>query len=225
MNKIIVYKLNRQDGLSYIGVTTNFKKRLNCHKIHNRFVDCPISSYEILGEFISYDEALNFETKMITEHDTFHSGLNKTYSGKGNHHNSKKFTTKGFKFTEESKKKMSLSAKRRGIQSLMQYYNKLTPEDLQTKYRNHSQKTKGIAKPTRLKKSIVIGILKAYKQRPDLKGVGSVQRNGKKLTYEQAFAKLYSNLYQVNIRQIRLIITGQVLSWKPLYEKIVLSKY
>tara|TARA_R110000782_G_scaffold33221_10_gene80389 strand:- start:743 stop:1360 length:618 start_codon:yes stop_codon:yes gene_type:complete len=55
------------------------------------------------------------EEKYIEEYDTFNSGLNETKSGKGFGHNSPKFTTLGFEYSDESKSRMSSSAKERAI--------------------------------------------------------------------------------------------------------------
>lgn len=103
--KTVVYKLTREDGQIYIGITINFRKRLTEHKNSKRFKEFGIKEYTILEECETYNEAEILEEKYIKKFDSFHNGLNNSINGKGNHL-SKKFTTKGFKFSEESKRKM-----------------------------------------------------------------------------------------------------------------------
>jgi hypothetical protein len=53
------------------------------------------------------------EEHYISHFNTFENGLNESRGGKGWGHNDPKFTTRGFRFSEESKLKMSSSAKQR----------------------------------------------------------------------------------------------------------------
>jgi len=109
---IVVYKLTRSDGKQYIGKASNFKNRLCHHTKSKRFEGHSIVEHEILECCETHKQALTYEKKYIEQYDTFHNGLNKTKDGSGNH-TSPNFTTEGFQFTKESKKKMSDSAKRR----------------------------------------------------------------------------------------------------------------
>lgn len=107
----VVYKIDRADGLSYIGITNNFKKRLNQHKNSNRFRDIGISEYNILFEG-EYDACEDKEREFIEQYDTYVNGLNVTPNGKGKNENCK-FNTLGFKFSERSRKLMSEKSKAR----------------------------------------------------------------------------------------------------------------
>ena len=109
-NSGVVYKITRNDDLSYIGITTSFKNRLSYHKKSDRF-SIGIKSYEILFEG-PYDICDLLEEHFIELHDTYKNGLNVTFNGKGKSE-THKFNTLGFKFSEESKKKMSESGKNR----------------------------------------------------------------------------------------------------------------
>lgn len=60
----------------------------------------------------TYEECDSLEEYFINLHDTFKHGLNLTNRGKGKNL-SDKFNTYGYKFSEESKAKMSESAKQR----------------------------------------------------------------------------------------------------------------
>lgn len=114
MVQYIIYKLTRSDGKIYIGTTDtkNFSNRMSQHKSTERFrnhsfnIEIVAQSNDdaILSEESSYIEKFNSMTP---------NGLNLTRSGKGSGHNSLKFTTRGYRFSEESRKKMSEAAKRR----------------------------------------------------------------------------------------------------------------
>lgn len=67
----------------------------------------------VLNSFDSRKEAEYHEELYINYFKTFENGLNETPSGKGFGHNSPKFTTLGFAYSEKSKQKMSESAKNR----------------------------------------------------------------------------------------------------------------
>lgn len=99
-----VYLITRKDGEQYIGITYNINKRVSAHKKTKRF-GIGIEKVEILKECEKYEDAEILEPHYIEEYDTFYNGLNGSINGKGNHL-SEKFTTKGFKFTEETREKM-----------------------------------------------------------------------------------------------------------------------
>ena len=67
----------------------------------------------VLDSYSTRSESEEAEEKFIEEYDTYYNGLNATKGGKGWGHNSPKFTTLGYKYSEESKRKMSESAKAR----------------------------------------------------------------------------------------------------------------
>lgn len=106
-----IYKLRRGDGLEYVGITTNLKKRLNSHKNSKRFSEYKISDVMILFEG-TYAECDMLEESFIRKYDTFKAGLNLTDKGKGKA-NTTKFNTMGYKFSDESRLKMSISGKLR----------------------------------------------------------------------------------------------------------------
>lgn len=108
-----IYKLTRSDGLEYIGITKNLRKRLNAHKNSRRFRDRSIVSCEVLFEG-TYEECDLLEESYIEKHGTYKNGLNMTSKGKGKGKNEDcKFNTLGYKFSEESRKRMSESSKKR----------------------------------------------------------------------------------------------------------------
>jgi hypothetical protein len=70
-------------------------------------------SVEILETSMDRSFIESREEYWINELDTYNNGLNETWSGKGSGHNSPKFTTAGYVYSDESRKKMSESAKKR----------------------------------------------------------------------------------------------------------------
>ena len=97
--------LTREDGLQYIGITTDIDKRIYQHKKSIRFSEHALKSYEILFEG-SYSDCEDKESLFIEQYDTFNNGLNETSDGKGKSKTTK-FNTLGKKYSEESKRKMS----------------------------------------------------------------------------------------------------------------------
>lgn len=222
---IFVYKLTRSDGKEYIGKSANFKNRLSQHKKHKRFKNYDIIKYEILHYCLTHEEALLAEKNSIKQYDTFYNGLNSTIDGTGNNY-SDKFTTKGFKFTEESKKKMSSSSlKRKAINSVRKWHDNLEKDRKTLFYKNHSIKTKGKPKPTKIDENVVIDILTCFKNKIPLEGVGEKRPNGRKMSYRQAFSLHFSKKYTISPRAVVNIIENRVLSWKPFYEKIIPTKF
>ena len=84
------------------------------HKRSKRFRDIGFD-YEILEESIDRSYIEKQEEHWIQKLDTYNNGLNESPSGKGWGHNSSNFTTLGFTFSDESRKKMSESAKKRAV--------------------------------------------------------------------------------------------------------------
>lgn len=99
------------DSLPYVGITSKnrLKIRIGAHKRSERFAGIGFST-EILDESSDRTYIEKREEYWIEKYDSFHNGLNCTKEGKG-YSNSALFTTNGFKFSEESKAKMSKAAK------------------------------------------------------------------------------------------------------------------
>jgi len=70
---------------------------------------------EIIEENADRSKIEELEEYYISYYDTYENGLNNTKCGKGFGHNDPKFTTLGYSFTEDQRKKMSESGKRRAI--------------------------------------------------------------------------------------------------------------
>lgn len=206
-----IYKLTRNDGLEYIGITNDLKRRLGQHKRSKRFADGIIKT-EILFEG-SYNECENNEELYITLHDTYVKGLNTTKHGKGNHHDSSRFNTLGYKFSDESKEKM------RKAKDGFVPWNKgkkgcwKPNEDWIEKHTyNGSTNPKAI-----LDEDIVRVIIQEYLSKPTLDNVGSIQRNGRPMSYVWAFCLKKSTEYGITPQAIRRLLEKK--SWKNVWKE------
>jgi predicted GIY-YIG superfamily endonuclease len=222
-----VYKLTRSDGKQYIGITTNIRARLWQHNHSSRFSEFGISNIEILHSCSSYEEALQLEEQAIENHGTFINGLNLTKHGRGSGHDSTKFTTLGYKFKEESRQKMRTAAKKRKAGEKLQswlsnqteeYKNSIKKKMSETRKGNHYGKLI-------LTAEIVEEILLLYKSKPNLPGVGLVGKNGMILSYDRAFANMYCSRYNISHTSILNLLKKKVVTWIPIYEKIMNSTY
>ncbi|MDX1532720.1 MAG: terminase family protein [Nitrosopumilaceae archaeon] len=110
MNKKgVVYRIIREDMLSYIGTTVDLKRRIWQHSRTPKFSDKRILDFEVLYEGDYYD-CLRMEEHYIQKYDTFRNGLNMTEHGRGENH-STKFNTYGRKHSEETKRKIGQKSK------------------------------------------------------------------------------------------------------------------
>lgn len=80
------------------------------HKSHKRF-EGDSFSFEILHVSESREEVEDLEEHYIERYDSYQNGLNETCHGKG-HSNTRKFTTLGYAFSQDSRERMSAAAKR-----------------------------------------------------------------------------------------------------------------
>lgn len=217
MIKYIVYKLTRNDDKIYIGITNTkcFKTRMHGHKNSKRFKNYTFE-IEIIHESYNEKEINKMEEYYIKIFDSFHNGLNKSIDGKGNHH-APNFNTKGFKFSDKSKKKMSNSAKNRikklGIPFKDKKHSRETKE-------NMSKKRKGIIyTPTKLNYDIVKKIRDVFKTKPNVENVGKIMSNGKKMTYERAFSNKFHKKYGITSTSLYNVITWRTWNGTAVFRK------
>lgn len=206
-----IYKLTRNDDLEYIGITNDLKRRLGQHKRSKRFED-GIMKIEILFEG-SYIECENAEETYITLHDTYNNGLNITKHGKGNHHDSSRFNTLGYKFSDESKEKMSKAKEgfvpwNKGKKGCW----KPDKDWIDKHTYNGSTNPKAI-----LNEDIVRNIIKEYLSRPTIENVGIIQGNGKPMSYVWAFCLKKSTEYEITPQAIRRLLEKK--SWKNVWKE------
>ena len=221
MTAAYVYKITRNDDLDYIGITINLKKRISDHLRSERFA-VGVKSIEILKECSSYQEAKDLEEFYINEYDTFYNGLNNTIDGKGNHL-SEAFTTLGFKFSEQSRKKMSDSAKARGMPRAC-----IEASRSEQSRKKMSEKRKGVRWcPAKIDNSLVEEMMTRFRSndhpfdndfiktcvaKKSRHLVGSVpinelpSPNGKKLNMKSVYCKYYSKQFNVTKNAIAGIL-------------------
>lgn len=199
MMTYILYIITRSDNLKYIGTTNNirFKNRMSAHRNSKRFknfqfdVDILISTYDK-----KYIEQM--ESYYIQYYDTFNNGLNESIDGKGNHLASN-FTTLGFKFSIESRNKMSKSKAN------------FIPWNKNKKGYKLNVNRKGKIHSSKLTDIDYMNIREKFNQSLYIENVGKIQKNGRILPYERAFAKLICKEYNVSAQMIYKIITKKTL--------------
>jgi hypothetical protein len=211
----IVYKITRDDGQLYIGTTYSggVKSRMSAHSRSNRFRGYEFK-FDILEKSDDFDYIADREEYYIELYDTYNNGLNESIDGKGNHL-CDNFTTKGFKFTEYSKQKMSESAKRRIKRDGVPFKGCSHTLDQRKKW---SIDRKGMLPPnTKLTECIVKEIIKLFEDHPFIEGVGDIMKNGRCMSYIRAFSLKFSDKYNITPQQIERIIKGRV--WKNVERK------
>lgn len=224
MSKAYVYKITRVDGLQYIGITVNKENRFASHKKSDRF-SIGIMDIEILKECDDYEEAESLEEFYIQKLDTFNSGLNMTPNGKGKNENTK-FNTLGHKFSDDSRKKMSESAKRRGLNTPKGYKHS------EETRKNWSEKRKGVYWGNNKKisdddclkiyesflnddvnfgKDFLKGIVKKSQidQINELSFDEMISKNGKPLTKKIVYSHYYAERYNVTKEAIWNILQNK----------------
>lgn len=228
MSKTVVYKITRLDDKEYIGITTNLKKRLRQHEKSKRFL-IGIKNVQILEECDDWKLAREYEEMYISKLNTYRNGLNETINGAGNHL-SENFTTKGFKFSDETRKKMAKSFQKRverdGPLNLHLFITKET-------YDKWSEKRKGkVWPPRKIDTDLALQIYNMYEndlisfnnsfvktivKKSDISKVGVTNLytlkspNGKFLTKEKLYCKYFSMKYKVTESCIRRIINKKGL--------------
>lgn len=171
--------------------TKSFRTRYNRHK--KKYGDISIKILKT-GTKEEIDLA---EEKFIADFNTFiPHGLNKTADGKGK----AKYSTLGYKFSQESRKKMSLAARGRIPWNKGKTYN-FRPEV------SASRKGKQW-RPPKLSEDEVVEIIELYRNKVPLDDarLGMIQRNGRPYSYEHAFAQKYGEIFGVTPSRVRQII-------------------
>lgn len=209
-----VYKLIRNDGLSYIGITDNLDKRFREHSHSLRF-NGNIIACELLY-YGSYDVCQLLEPSFILEHDTFSSGLNMTEDGRGKS-NTTKFSTLGLMHSNETRKKLSETAKL-SFQNGRQMWNAGGGKFNAASIEKMSRTRRGNIYSSKLSIKDVRTIRQMFVWSQHfgmLNDVGAVQRNGRKLTAERAFVKQYKSFLQerYGITDIQLYNIVAEKSW------------
>ena len=196
----VVYKITRSDGKLYVGTTIKdrLKNRISQHKGTKRFKDHTFT-FEILEESTSKEYIDTKEEYYINQFDTYNSGLNESINGKGNHL-APNFTTFGYKYSEESKQKMSASAKAR-VQRLGAPNKGLKMSDDVRKHFSQIRKGKAFRNPK-------VDYTSLRKEFDSIKHTltESVAKNGRPISIERKFAYLVHKKYGMSVNGIFNII-------------------
>lgn len=203
----LVYKIIRDDGKIYIGTTIKDRvnNRISQHKNSNRFKGHRFS-FEILEESTSKQYIDLKEVHYINMFDTLKSGLNRSINGKGNHL-APSFTTLGYKYSEESKKRMSESAKKR-IDRLGTSWagKKQSPETL----KKLSEKRRGKVFSYKLSKDEYTKIRNGFLENQNNYQT-KLTKNGRCISPERQYAKDIHVSYGVSCNTIVNILMGRTL--------------
>lgn len=191
--KHILYLITRDDDKKYVGITIDYriKQRMAQHRHSSKFRGHSFT-FKILLENEDRNIIEEAETKAVQEYDTFNNGLNATFGGKGHQHNSKKFNTLGFRFSEKSKEKMSQAAKARAKREgyeIRSSRSRAVWKDLSRRKRL-SEKKKGQRSPLRKISDSDLQGLRANFNNFNDSSIGATMKNGKILTKARAFANL-----------------------------------
>lgn len=220
-----VYRITRNDGLEYIGQTTNLSARAYNHSRSSKFKNIGIKSIETLAFTDSKERADQLETFYITEYDTFNNGLNMTSHGGGNHTYKGKFSTFGLRHSDKTKQKIAEKSRKR-----MNKYHKLGIGAASSKARERSRINMTITRRkqgcthTKFNERQIREVLELYKRRPNIDGIGTTLPNGHVKTYDRAFANMFAKNFSMTPNHIRNLIQGKSKHWNRLYSEILGSR-
>jgi hypothetical protein len=183
-----IYVLKQNDVVKYVGQTINPTKRKCAHK-NTR------DKHNFQTIFSTEDKELAKlkEIEFISEYNTYYGGWNKSPGGEG--------------FENYSREGIG------GVKKGYTPWNKNKPGCFSEETITHfSNIRKGkIWKPTKLNEQIVKNLRNLYEQKIHIDGVGQKMRNGKHMSYTQAFAIKYAEEYGTTKENIRRIVERK--SW------------
>ena len=86
-----------------------------------------------------------------------------------------------------------------------------------------SKKRKGKVHSKKFDEKTIENILSLYISKPNL-NINFKRKNGKIIDYDSAFCIKYSRIFNMSIPNLKKIIKGNNIVWKPLFEKILNTK-
>lgn len=169
MEIYICYLIVDMDDIPYVGMTTmcRYRSRMSSHRRnrHKRF-KLPITS-QILYCSKEHEHICDMEEHFIDSYDSFVNGHNRTPDGKGITDVHGNFTTRGMKYTEESRKRLSV-ARRLGMEDGSANFRLNEPEIRAKALESKRNRTEPIEQHGRLGKDGMIALRKFYMSRPSL---------------------------------------------------------
>jgi len=178
-----IYTLTQNDTVKYVGQTINPSKRKSSHKSTRESHE-----FEIIFQCEDKEIVKEKEIELILEYNTYMNGWNKPPGGEG--------------FDEYSRRGIG------GAKPGRIPWNKNKPgcfSDETIKQFSNVRRGK-VWGPTKLTVVDVIKIRKLYDSGIHLDGVGEKMKNGRYMSYSQAFSTKYANIYKVSTQNIRYIV-------------------
>ena len=176
---------DKNDVVKYVGQTQHIDDRRRCHK-NNK----PPHTFEVLYENLNASHAKMLEIENIDKYDTYRNGWNKSSGGEGFSGYERKGIGGAKKGTEPWNKDKKGCFSKETIQKF-------------------SNIRKGIAWSRKLNDEQIKQIRKLFEEHPNIDGVGEVMRNGRKMSYIQAFCKKYSDDYNITPQGLKRVILGE----------------
>lgn len=191
------YRIDFVDGYYYYGsrkskVKPEEDKYWGSPKTHKEKWNTTMYSKTILSVFDDPSDMLNEERLLIGDNY-------KEDSLCLNQHNNDNFSTIGMKMSKETRKKQS------------EKKQNFIPWNKGLKGYSLNVNRKGKRHSSKITKEDVMKIRSMYEDAPPLIGVGKVQRNGVKLTYDRLFSKTFHEQFSLTDVGLYNIITG--VSW------------
>lgn len=177
------------EKIKYVGQTINPIGRRSSHKREK-----PPHTFHVLYENLEREQAKNLEIHLISKFETYGNGWNLSPGGEG--------------FEDYSRKGIG------GVPKGTTPWNKNVKNAFskETKERWSKIRKGKCWKPTKMTKEDVIQLRKIFETKPEIEGVGVIQKNGRAMSYIQAFSLKYSKDYQVTPQNIKNIVLRK--TWK-----------
>lgn len=178
-----IYFLKDLDGkIQYVGQTQNLDARKREHKRNK-----PPHTFEIKEQIDVAEKAKKLEIDYIEKFDTYKKGWNKSTGGEG----------------FDDYERNGIGGVKKGTvpwnKGIKNCFSEETIEKM-------SNSRKGRVFSRKINDDQIREIRKLYNEQPDLQNVGMVMKNGRKLSYIQAFCKEYAKDYNLTPQGIKRII-------------------
>jgi hypothetical protein len=176
--------ISETDKICYIGQTQNPKTRKNGHKSK------PPHVFKILHAVDSKEEAKLLEIYLIEKFHTYKEGWNKSSGGEG----FQGYERKGIGGAKKGRVPWNKGKKKCFNEQTINHFKSIR---------------KGRVFSRKLSDENIKKIRTLYLKTPFIEGVGKICKNGKPMSYIQAFSKKYSDEFGVSPQAIKKIILNQ----------------
>jgi len=177
-----------ENNIKYVGQTQNPNTRKGDHKNSK-----PQHIFEIVEETNIAEDAKNLEINYIKQFDTYKNGWNKSTGGEG----------------FDNYNRTGIGGVDKGNTPWNKGVKNCFSEETISKMK---QVRKGRVFSRKLTDDQVKEIRILFDTKPDLPSVGLIMKNGKKMSYIQAFCKEYADKYNLTSQGIKRIVLKEC--WK-----------